>query len=940
MNKDSGGLRKKPRGSGESSRMFHRNIFSEEQPGIVSGDSETISPTCDGASGAVLPACDSPGQSVHVRDVLELIASVIGCFNESNKSMLSSKLARMELVYDSDKDLHEMLVSFESIFKSPYAHFVSSMIYSIVFRIMCCKIKSCSQVKTLGFALLLEHYDPLRVFHDMVDAYSVLDTFKIGQKSFRNHALYRSLSRVYEKALLSESTDHSVILDCADVIRTCVPFAEFLSRNAEDLLCRDIMTVYSYNFLSKLPVDLESVRKANDLKDVDDPVISRIFAVLHTIRLSYRRQSECTSQLKGSPRGCDTGTERSSLVDADHGNVMLSAIVSRSEEMLKTLFGSRSMSSIILTVYKRLFNYFLFKNRRMLAGIKVPKIFTKKEKSFIFRHLRSSTQSFANVFKQLDQGYILKLLSKSCAHDAYYSLLLESIREDYLGKDELLRFYSFYIDFLEFARRPVKMKMKNIEAFSTVFNSRVDKSFSRFVVFHHPVSELSSRNVIEMLAHYTTICNHARSDYTDSMGVDVVELVSLVVDNPQKLLVKASIRYYNDVLRILANMSFRFSIGLVCRIVPVLRQLIFCNDYVQSSGRLYRKLHGQFGFRDDVLITGTSSTHRHALMAKGAIGHSTFEACFASTAEMWRACTEGQTISLSESVVDNALVFYLHYKPSFALEHGDILKRILQKKNRSTLYLLEYLREYTTKSTLALGTNVAADLADECEEPFTFIASNIRCLYDLYNSDAMLGSRSSLRHLLNYNPFIGAILGIFLDSLKTRAILPHMVIPYLMPKADCSYLYRNYIDSCVNCINDALYLVASRIRGLIVRCKDCDASSDVHDQDADLADVHNDIAENALGELFAKELSVMFLYSIYKHSSLERILGKIDHQDDMLLAFIILRNLRPFPSKERETLIRHIEKNTSDERIFDLLGKSREFYRKSPKSVLPAHFIA
>lgn len=920
---------------------------------------------------------------INVKDVLRLISSVIECFNEPNKDALANGLRRMELIYDSDRDLIGMLESFDSLFRSPYSHFVSNTVYSIVSRTLSCKVKSCNQAKILGLAFLLEHYDPLRVFQDMVGMYSMLDTFRIGQKSFRNHVLYRSLLGVYEETFSGSLTAnaYSSILDCAESIGACVPFAEFLSRNVEDFLCRNFMVVYTYSFLSKLTVDLMSIKRAGDLKDDDDLVISRIFPVLYDIKLSVPNQPEKHTAGVGPVATSMMASNEVDTIDLQvkneyfttHGiseicDVSTSAnyrnttpeesVASGSEEMLRTLFRSDSISSIILSVYKRLFNYFLFRNKRMLANTKVPKIFTKKEKNFIFKHLRSNTQSFINVFKQIDQSHILRLQSKSCVHDASFLALLRNVREDCLGSNGLLRFYSLYIDFLEFARRPIKIQMRSIEIFSVAFNSRIDKSFSRFVVFRHPVAELSSREVIQMLAHYTSLCGqspiHDRS--ADDGIVDVVEAVSLVVDYPQKLLLKANIRYYNNILRILSNLSSRFSPGLICRIIPILRQLIFCGDYALDSGRLYERLYKKFRFQDGLFTADAFSSHKLVLMAKGSTNHPTFESSFASVIDSMHS---GNCNLLAEGVVDNALIFYSYYSPSFALKHQDILQRALKKNNRSTLYFLEYLREHLAGSVAHLlgapSTDPAVGLVGECEELFTFMANNMKCLYDLYNNDVLFcddggpqpfGNRACIS--AGGNPFIGPILGIFLDSLRIKAVLPHMVIPYLMPRADCSYLYRNYIDSCVNCINDALYLIASRIRTLLMYCGTANDSlqngrpnttnEDEFCATNDSKDGH-DVSENSLSELFERELSVMFLHSICKHSSLKRVVDKIGHQEDLLIVFIILRNLRPFPKGDRETFIRHVEEKVSDEKVFDLLRRSKDFYKKSPRGTLPVHLI-
>jgi hypothetical protein len=74
--------------------------------------------------------------------------------------------------------------------------------------------------------------------------------------------------------------------------------------------------------------------------------------------------------------------------------------------------------------------------------------------------------------------------------------------------------------------------------------------------------------------------------------------------------------------------------------------------------------------------------------------------------------------------------------------------------------------------------------------------------------------------------------------------------------------------------------------------------------------------------------------------SLKKILDKIDYQDDILIVFIILRQLKKFNKKEKQMVISHIQENCSDEKILDLVEKAKEFFDKNSRNNLPVDFIS
>jgi len=869
-------------------------------------------------------------------------------FNESNRNILYESLEELKIDLSSDSQLLALINALSQLAKTSYFYFLSSSIYPVLLKLLNSKIKCQIQTKVLALEFLSENYDSDRLFKTIMEMYNSIDSSRIGRRSFRNYAAHRLLESTFSKVVTTDASKihevhsqtnadivkdpteldsfldkHQVhfLLELSECLNHCIPFAEFLSRNTDDALCCTFMLIYAYSFLAKIKEDLMNIKKIEEIKNVEENVIAKIFLRLNEILHFYKRD----------------------------GNAKYSCI-------LKALYKSNNLKSVVLTVLKRLFNFFSIKNKRLLNAIKVPKVFNKKEKAFLHRNLKDHTLAYTNVFKQLDYRYLLKLMYKIQVADKNSSLLLENINQDQLDEADLVQFYDFYIKFIDYWKSSIKsIKIKYMEVFARLFNRKIDKTFIRFVTFNS-VASYESEEIIEMIATYFYVIFYldTRLSYVFDKTVDVVELVSHLADTPSNLQIGHKTRYYNNILKILYFMTSSLNKGLIGRMFPILCKLTFHSDYSLNAGRLYRKILDLFKLENRLFEVESVKTNDFILLAKASVGDPSFEQDYKinldKNQELFWTKHSQDTVTgesnqpedgkhnnrLLQGILDNSVISYLYYNPSFAMDYKNELRDILRRKNKSTISLLEYLLYVT-------GSN------EELNVLFSFISVNITEFYALYNfqpdkskesgghgisKNEYTASNNKLAEMneneekdtrklfiIQHNPFENLILGIFLNSLKIKAVLPCMVIPHLIPKLESGFLYRNYADSCVNCINDTIRLIACRI------IEHCERKTD------------NVIEMGFLKKLFVKENPVFFLYAMSSYSSIRKILDKIDYQNDFLFVFIVIWHLKPFSRKEKDKFFKHIEENVSEEKIFDLIKKSKSFYEKNTKETLPLDFI-
>ncbi|KAM0679827.1 hypothetical protein GINT2_001999 [Glugoides intestinalis] len=791
-------------------------------------------------------------------------------FDANTKDKLFAALLCLRSADLSGKS--ELFYALDQVCKSPYFLFVGEELRGIFLKAINNRVDLLKEAKLLVLECLSSYYNPIENFKDIIALYPSIDTFRVSNGSFRNSLLVKTLERIFKD--YSERLLEALVV-CFQHLGLCIPFVEYTCKHSENPLCRQFLILYCYDFLRNIKCDLLHIKSLDEVKDIDDSVISRIFYAIEDIKKAYENE-----------------------LDKIDGNSHITSECINT--LIMSLFKADSIKSIIPSIYKRLFFFFLFKNKKSFQSQKVFNVFTKEDRAFIFKHIKTHRLSFINIFRQIDQRFLLAGLSisdlwKGACPDPSAATLITCIKEDKLDENDLKAFYELYFAFLEASRAPLKIQAKDLELFSVVFNSRLDKSFVRFIRIENTSMSLSSFSIINFLL--------AISIYSTSL-IDPVLLVALITDDPPSIIRRTHIDYYNAVLKLILACSSILNPPLTLRLVPVLRRLLVYKDYTWNAGLLYRKLFDLYPFTGSLLSTDISLPCSNespentfppfSLLIKAAINHPSFNDSLKDCFNQQRSQTPTKS---ADGSFANAVIFNSSFNHLIFTEYPLLIENVLKMKNQTTKNLLKVLNENPTGNA-------------------SFITGNIALIQDLFFHFLILDSSS-----FSF-PFESLLLEIFLEAFKIKAILPCMAIPYIIVRENSFYIYRNFLDNCLNCLPDCIFIICKRIRMVI-----------------NTGGGDNGVDSNIISMLLESELKNNFLYQCSLSASLVKILEHIDYQNDLLIVYIILRYLQPFSKKEKELVIKHIAENVIDEKIFLLLENAKVFYEKHSKGLLPVNYL-
>lgn len=800
--------------------------------------------------------------------------------------------------YFTPRSIFILITHFEKTVGTRYFYFTSEIQFGLLMKIL--KTKEAGTVKMMALEFLLKNFDCKVILAQFIQSYAQLDTFRVDNtSSFRNYAVYKGFDAFFLQLLNGDGNTHLYLFDNLSL---CIPFVDFLVRNSGDSLCKNIMLFYASSFLSKIKVDLlkdikeeievdedsmaamtkifyklESIRKgmpsigtnvesigttAPSVANVDQivittaPSIANVGSIAGTTAPSVANVRsigttapsvnyvEPTTGTTPSDANVDLPCANNSLLYKSHLDNFL---------FLNPLYNSDNPKSIILTIIKRLFYFFLNKNKRVLQTVEIPKMFTKEEKSLLFKQLKNFQSSLINIFKQVDQKYLFRYLKRGSLIPSIFT----SINQKHLNSIELRCFYSLYFDYLDFSKDPLEIKIADLELFCCEFNSKFDKSFFHLLTVNLDCP-VYTPSLIKFLLFYTK--------------KEIKHGTSISIQLVHQLEETRSIPVLNDILKVLLNLVPCFNRGLISKAVVTLRKLIFMGELTLSSGLLYHGLFKFHQFKDPFFHTEIFKNHPLHPLIYGSVGSHRFPSLFNEH------CGDTEVDPMWES----ALVFYLFHDCSFGIFHIKILESILKKKSKATLHLLVYLNEV------------------DGDEIYNFMAQFISLFYSL----------------LEVNEFVELVLQIFLRALKNKSVLPCMVIPYLVVSRDVGFVFRNYLDSVMNCLNDCLFIMYNKIKVEI----------------SSLGEASSTVNIKELEKIFDRENND-FLFTLSKYVSPGRISQKIQYQDDILLIYIILTSITKMSSTDKLIFIKSIEEAVTAEKILEMINKTKEDYGKGISEV-------
>lgn len=136
--------------------------------------------------------------------------------------------------------------------------------------------------------------------------------------------------------------------------------------------------------------------------------------------------------------------------------------------------------------------------------------------------------------------------------------------------------YKAYIDLLgNKDTRDVEYKVEDIRLLAKVFHSYEDKSICKFMKINiHSIEDVF---VADLAALYSGFC-------PDS--IDEVYAASILLNSADEIIKGKNVPFYNNILKVLANLKSRFSSELKQKLVMFLRKLVFYNPYTRNAGML------------------------------------------------------------------------------------------------------------------------------------------------------------------------------------------------------------------------------------------------------------------------------------------------------------------------------------------------------------------
>lgn len=802
-------------------------------------------------------------------------------FSEENRTRFSELLkeirSRLACGSADPRYFYKIIEEIGCLDKTPYLHFFSDGLYEICMKVLTRSTKQDSQTRISAYSFLFRNYDLSVLFGDVVLIYNDIDNFHIQNVLFKNYMLHKILRALFHGR--PDAADSTVFL----------PEEDPQTENAGDraAVWSNLLSLSAY--LENCPGFVEYlIRNPSEL-------VCRGFMLLYTYRwlggikvdlLKIKNASGIKDvESKVICRIFTVFRDMRRSGACGHGEGGPAGELERS--MLRFLFKKEDARCIMASVYKRLFFYFLCQNRKAFQSVRILRVFDKAEIRRIYKGIRSYRASFVNIFSQLDRRYLIRELVRTLDRQVF-----ESIVPDTLSPADLAAYYESYFRIVERNRtESLQMGLFELRVFSRVFNSQVDRSFvghlrikdslrgdcyagrdmlDGSVLFGSFVPP-GNAVLIDLEASKTLACY---ASHFGDVFVDTVFLCSLLLDHPQDLLHQRNVSYFNNIMATLNSIAGKISIPLRNRLLPVLRRLLCYDAYVLRAGILCRSLYGG--------LPGGSS-----LAVLAALGDPAFPEAFASEhASPQRAAS---------------LLFYAHHCLAFAASHSDILLSVLAGDDPAVL--------------LRLLESLDLDSSAEAAPLFSFVGDNIGVFYGL----------------LEVSEHRSLVVSIFIRQLAAKAVLPCMVVPHIICSCDCDYVFRNCADTVVNCIPDALCLMARRIRG---RLDDvCEGGG------CDPAENTRMLAKDTLRAIVEDELKTPFVYDACRRVGARRIVSRLSCGDDILVIFIVVRQMRNMARDDRELFFKSLEESTHEEHILEMLHRSREFYRKTGRGVVPVEYM-
>lgn len=755
----------------------------------------------------------------------------------------------------------------------------------------------------------------------------------------------------------------SSLLSLVSYLDVTPGFLEYITRHLEDdLNCRVFAMGYVFKWLKSVKIDLLRVTASSIPKDIESKAITRIFLAYPGMLSGYLKRAKLARH--GNKKGDGKDHKKGSDNKTGCGNSSnMHNSATTEQDVLMSMFGAADPEQIFASVYRRLFFYVLAQNRRALGSCKIIRVFKKAEVRRIYKRTRESPGVFINLFSQLDRKYLIREVESTLNPSIFRLIGAESV-----PSGMLYPYYRTYFKILEKNRLDdLTVKITDLNVFSQAFCDQIDLFFisylrlsvlgceeELFVIREKAVSRRQFL-VSEMLRRYSGCFREAL--------VDSVAIASAIVDSPGAMLEEANAPFYNNVIQVLTNVPI--SAALASRLSGMLVKAFRHPWYTHSIGGFLYRLYGEraWNIKEATMSLGAMAALNHpgfkealrkavdlalareeggavqGVSVGGSAGNGSVvddkENSDTSNAQNMRSAeavrggadTTGTNSTGDWSVIGAALLSYGVYDLPFVKEYQWVLSWVIRGGGDNSDDIPDDTKQNKNKLATTNSHNITASL-------LRVLGSSSAALFGFVSEHI-----SRFQQLAECAEYSTDIMRIFINSLRAKEVLPCMVVAHLLCACDSDYLYRNHMESILNCLPNALSLLTGRIRSEIDSQSIEGEISLSAQTSADRNDQCKMLPNDILGSIIDKRDRVPFLFILSGYVPVKRIISALPVSCDILSAFVIVRQMRRMSDRDKGAFLGYLETAVQEEAAMELVHKSREFYRHISGGIVPVEYM-
>ncbi|ORE00513.1 hypothetical protein A0H76_346 [Hepatospora eriocheir] len=763
-------------------------------------------------------------ENINIINEIEEIVSI------NNVKESKSKLDQYLKTIDVNVLVTNILEIINVIKNTPCFYYIKENIYSmcLVSLLKIHKMPNNSKVEIVNY--LIGYGNDSKYFIDLFNNimlhYDELSTFNVNGKSFNNYVLCRIIERIIEDKDLLKNIDFFKNFNLNN------NFVDGLISNINSNITVLFILKYVSEWLDNVTIDLRNFK--NDNVDIStlEPNYT-LFKILKSCPTFYK------------------------FIVNDIDN-----IETMQKEYIYGLFGCDCIKTIVLTIYRRIFNYALKVDKKKLTNIKFIDAFSNVELHGIYKNVKKYPSIFVNIFKQVSsQRYLIYELKKTKS-----KFILENIDLIELNTSDKMEYFKYLLIILE-VNKELELGVltsNDINLLSKQFNKlplilKYDISKLLYSYICSVKYDLNNKDVVNMLLYFNNI------------EIDMKELINLIKINSRK---NTDHVYCNNLLILLNDRIdlVKDNYNLAKEIDPVLRYFIEKKLYLNVSGEIFNQLYFMEG-KPKIID----------MVVLGAINDSNYTSCLAKKMD-----DENIDIYLS-------YIYNLKYLNKNKINYNYIQKIINYNNNTLNRLLLDFIyTDLTTKNNLNGN----------------FVNTNLKYFKNLLADD------------FEY------VTAIFILALRNNMVIPVSVIPLIVIFVNCDYLYRNYLDTCVNSVAKSITIATNYIID-------------------DIQSYSNNgfITNNYIVNIINRYTDILFIYNLYNHCGIKKLLSSLTDLFNttpsrlLFYLYIVLKNIKGCSDKDRDKVFKYLEENVYDENSLNFISSVKVSYRKNRKQSLDVNLL-